>query len=66
MKRDEIERLNREADRVFSLLQGAQRRQGESWDKPAGVQRRIEATIAKHSATLKRLEAQISDLHPSA
>lgn len=59
---DELKRLNRQADRVARLLDAAIARQGEAWDKPAGVGARIDRTVAKHQRTLDRLEAQIARL----
>jgi hypothetical protein len=58
MTADRIQELNREADRVARLLEAAQRRQAESWDKPEGVQRRIDRTVAKHRAALRRIDAK--------
>jgi uncharacterized membrane protein len=49
---------DREYARVARLLDAAERRMGESWDKPRGVQDRVARTVAKHRATLRRLEAK--------
>lgn len=58
----ELARLNREADRVWRLTQAAAARAGESFDKPAGVRARIDATYAKHRKELDRLEAEIKKI----
>jgi len=61
----QIAALEKEYNRVARLLDSAEIRMGESWDKSAGMQSRNQRTVAKHRSTLRRLDAKLTKLEES-
>lgn len=56
------DQLRREYRKAVRNWEAADARQMESWDKPAGVQRRITATVEKHNRNLARLERMAGEM----